>query len=204
MLSNCGTERRVSRRRSMLAIVAGVLALTVLTAAPAAAEDETHCVLDVLDVLLDGEFIMSEPVCFATFDEAMNFIGAGDIGIESGRQLFAEKPALNSGFSRTAAADPDMSKTNGSSFIIGIHFKGSGGTGSSVSITGSSCSGGYWNASSSWRNVITSSYNGCGRLAHYSQLNISGSRYDTVTVGQTDTIYGSMDNNTESVRYLSG
>lgn len=205
-------DRRGSRARRAPAIILsiGALLTSLLIATPALAdeaEEESHCVIDVLDVLLGGEFVTSEPVCFPTFEEAMAFIGAGDLGLDSGEQLFMETPSLDGSFDRARpvrAQKPVMERPTASSsnWIIGIHFKGRGGSGSSISVTGSSCTGGYWNASSSWRNVISSSYNGCVRLAHYSQRNLNGSRYDTYGAGQTDSIYGSMDNNTESVRYL--
>ncbi len=208
MLSPCEAGRRFRRHVRSSALGAIVLAASLLVTPAAVADEETHCVINVLDVLLDGEFVVSDPVCFGTFAEAMEYLGAGDLGIQSGPELFAEQPRLDGRFARgTAVSRSDAEATptpqGGYSSIIGIHFKGRGGSGSSVSISGSNCSGGYWNASSSWRNVISSSYNGCVRLAHYSQPNISGSRYDTYGVGQTDSIYGSMDNNTESVRYLS-
>lgn len=154
--------------------------------------------IDVLDVLLDGEFVVSEPVCFSSFDEAMAFVGLGSV--KTGSSLLKQRPNLSAPTPRAVGGNT----TNGSSnYVIGIHFTGRGGTGSSITVAGSSCSGGFWNASSSWRNVISSSYNGCARLAHYSELYVSGSRYDTRTVGQTDSIYGSMDNSTKSISYHS-
>lgn len=201
MLSTCDEGSRAGRGLRGSVLVALMLALSVVMATPAAADDETHCVIDVLDVLLDGEFVVSQPICFATLGEVMEYIGAGDIGVEDGPDLFAQAPALNARYARQPATSTESSTSYSS--VIGIHFTGRSGTGSSVTVTGSNCSGGYWNTSSSWRNVISSSYNGCLRLAHYSQPSISGTRYDTYGTGQTDSIYGSMDNNAESIRYLS-
>lgn len=193
------------------AVALAVAASPIIAPAPAVAETETqtHCVLEVLDVLLGGEFVVSAPTCFPTFQEAMAFVSGGALTLNSGKELFAAGPDMSKSF-RTAGKRGTVdgrrtaNTTSGtSSFVIGIHFTGRYGSGSSVTLTGTNCSGGYWNASAAWRNVISSSYNGCARLAHYSELYISGSRYDTRTSGQTDNIAGYMDNRTKSIRYLS-
>jgi hypothetical protein len=202
---------RPSRRFARLSPLLAVAMLVALIAVPAtgnAAEPdtETHCVLDVVGVLTGGEFVTSDPVCFDTFERAAAFAGMGRFQFTSGAELMGVRPDLSEPVRavRTPLHGRSMAATTASSsFVIGIHFTGSRGTGSSVTLTGSNCSGGYWNASSSWRNVISSSYNGCARLAHYSELYISGSRFDTRTSGQTDDITGYMDNRTKSIRYLS-
>ncbi len=205
--------RRLVRRCGVLAsailmIVAApgtAMAGGNLTPGEIDAEVETHCVIDVLDVLLGGEFVVSDPICFPSFDEAMAFVGLAPF--ESGEALVKAQPDLTKPIAskqvRRSTEPPASTTASGSSFVIGIHFKNRNGGGSSVTLTGTSCSGGYWNASSSWRNVISSSYNGCARLKHFSELYVSGSRYDTVTAGQTDNIYGSMDNSTKSISYHS-
>ena len=209
-----GTETGALRWQQRTAVVAalvlgaGLLLSVGSAAADPAPEPESHCVLQVLDVLLDGEFVVSAPTCFGSFREAMAFASGGSVAVRSGEELFAESPDMSKGFrldkrSKIDATRRANSTSGSSSFVIGIHFTGSYGSGSSVTLTGTNCSGGYWNASYSWRNVISSSYNGCARLAHYSELYISGSRYDTRTAGQTDNIYGSMDNRTKSIRYLN-
>lgn len=203
--------RGLSIRTAAALIVLFVAASLLIVSGSASAEvdePESHCVLEVLDVLLGGEFVVSAPKCFDSFDAAMAFVSGGALTVNSGKDLFTTAPDMSKAFrtggtrdkaTRTRAANT----TNGtSSFVIGIHFTGRYGGGSSVTLTGTNCSGGYWNASSSWRNVISSSYNGCARLAHYSELYISGSRYDTRTSGQTDNISGYMDNRTKSIRYL--
>lgn len=86
-------------------------------------------------------------------------------------------------------------------FRPGTHFDGYNGSGSSISVQGSSCTGGWWNTPSSWDNRISSSYNGCYRLAHFDSPNKSGDRYDTTGVGQTDNLSAAMSNRTESVAY---
>jgi hypothetical protein len=89
-----------------------------------------------------------------------------------------------------------------SSFTLGIHFDGFNGTGSSISVAGSSCTGGWWNTGTTWANRISSSYNGCARLRHYDLANKGGSYQDTYGAGTTDNL-STMDNRSESVSYHS-
>jgi hypothetical protein len=150
---------------------------------------ETHCVIDVLGELPTGEFIVSEPRCYSTFPQAVADETDGTVRLASGTKgtvLFED--------AETAAAV--------SSFTLGTHFDGANGTGSSISVTGSSCTGGYWNTSASWDNRISSSYNGCGRLRHYDYANKGGSAENTYGAGATDNL-GVLNNRTESVSYHS-
>lgn len=87
-----------------------------------------------------------------------------------------------------------------SSFTLGIHFDGASGSGSSISVTGSSCTGGYWNTPSTWDDRISSSWNGCARLRHWGGPSKTGSYQDTSGVGTTDNLT-TMNNRTESVSY---
>jgi hypothetical protein len=87
-----------------------------------------------------------------------------------------------------------------SSFTLGTHFDGFNGTGSSISVVGSSCTGGYWNTGASWANRISSSWNGCYRLRHHDGPNKTGTYADTVGSG-THNLPSSMNNRTESVSY---
>lgn len=177
---------------------------------------EEHCVLDIVDQLLDGELITAPPICFPTFAEAMDFIGVGGPddplgGITNGAQLMKVRPDLGdpivSPVRIVPAAAPRgewMAVRYSHTRVLGIHFDGRYGSGSSVTVVGSSstaCSGGYWNASSYWRDRISSTYNGCYRLTHYTGRSTSGSAFNTYTRGQTDTLSSWIDNRTESVRY---
>jgi hypothetical protein len=101
-----------------------------------------------------------------------------------------------------AAAATSQGVVSFSSFVLGVHYDGANGTGSSISVMGSSCTGGWWNTGATWANRISSSYNGCGRLRHYDGPNKTGAWEDTTGVGTTDNL-GVMNNRTESVAYLS-
>jgi hypothetical protein len=185
------------RRALILSVLA--LAATMAVAIPASAErarssdvssDEQHCVAAVVGQAADGELLLSEESCYDTFAEAMGDLSAGTV------KLDLETPGA-------AVFDDELIGTLAGSFTLGIHYDGYGGSGSSISITGSSCRGGYWNAYGFWSNRISSSFNGCYHLRHYDYYNKGGSSYNTYTAGQIDNIYGWMNNRTNSVAYYS-
>lgn len=141
---------------------------------------EEHCVVFVVDQTPEGELITSEPVCFASEEIATGF---ADLGL-------------------AATTDLGGAVVASTTFTLGTHYDGFNGTGSSITVVGSNCAGGYWNTSSSWDNRISSSYNGCYRLKHWDYPNKSGPVESTVGIGQTDNL-GFMNNKTESVSYHS-
>ncbi|MEZ5175493.1 MAG: hypothetical protein R2823_04725 [Acidimicrobiia bacterium] len=182
-----------SRTLALAATAAVALALIVesgLASASAEASPdstETHCVVDVIGEEPDGELILSEARCYKTFSEAVSDASDGVVRIPAGAAgaiLFQDE-----GIAEAL-----------SSFTLGTHYDGYNGSGSSISIAGSSCSGGYWNTGTTWRNRISSSHNGCGRLRHYDYANKGGSYQDTYGAGTTDNL-GSLNNRTESVSY---
>jgi hypothetical protein len=159
---------------------------------PAAGEDaaDEHCVVAVVDQLADGELRLTEPTCYDTFAAAMLDAAAGTRAVSSDLE------------GADVVGGDDFAVALAASFTLGIHFDGYNGSGSSISIVGSSCSGGYWNAWGWWRNRINSSYNGCYHLRHYDNPYKSGSSYNTYTGGQIDNL-GWFVNRTESVAYYS-
>lgn len=169
-------------------LLAGVIGATILASAgprpvAQARAGDSHCVMTVNGQKPDGELILSSPKCFDRFDDAYAYASTTTPRLAEGRVAVGSIQPL------------------GGTFTLGTHFDGSNGSGSSISIVGSSCTGGWWNTSTAWDNRISSSYNGCYRLSHYDYPNKAGSRYDTTGVGQTDNIYGGMNNRTESVAY---
>lgn len=141
-----------------------------------------HCVLFVIGQHDTGEFIVSEPVCYRTLQEVDSLAAAGTVAA----------------FGTVDGA----SKTVLASITLGRHFDGLNGTGSSISIVGGSCTGGYWNTSASWDNRISSSFNGCARLRHFDLPNKGGSFQDTSGAGTTDNL-SLLDNKAESISYHS-
>jgi hypothetical protein len=85
-------------------------------------------------------------------------------------------------------------------FTLGRHYDGFNGTGSSISVVGSSCTGGWWNTPTAWDNRISSSYHGCAALRHYDLPSTGGSFQLTTGVGTVKNL-GAMNNRTESVSY---
>lgn len=162
--------------------VAVVLALALVAiAAPVSAAPVEHCVVEVVSQRPDGQLIMSQPTCFRTFGEAS-----------------AHAQALEA----SGASGTSSLITPSSTFTLGIHYDGFNGTGSSITVVGSSCTGGWWNTTTVWDNRISSSYNGCYRLTHHDLPNKGGSSQSTVGAGATHNL-STMSDRAESVSYWS-
>lgn len=173
-------------RTLLAAIAVGLLAL-VASPARGSASEETHCVVHVVGQASSGELIVFQPTCYDTLADAMSVASGGQVTasmVPTGEELVAD-PASGSMLS---------------TFTLGIHFDGANGSGSSISVVGSSCVGGYWNMGATWANRISSSWNGCYRLRHHDSPNKVGTYADTVGSG-THNLPSFMDNRTESVSY---
>jgi len=183
-------------RRTTFVAAIGAIALLSPTITPAAeaavalTEDaeETHCVVEVIGEKASGELIVSEPRCHVSF--------AAAIGDASGGTLVLPPSASGSVIFR----NPDVAAA-ASSFTLGIHYDGFNGTGSSISVVGSSCSGGWWNTGTAWDDRISSTYNGCGRLRHFTNPNMGGAHEDTKGAGTTDNLTSYLNNKADSVSY---
>lgn len=180
--------------RSVVSIFLIVLLVTV-TGAPATAQGigpvadrESHCVVAVMEETTQGELITGAPTCFGDFAEAIGFASGGSLQLgrgTTGDVVFAD----------------DTIAARVSEFTLGIHYADKNGRGSSVTVVGGSCSGGYWNAPSWLANKISSSYHGCGVLTHHDLPDLSGAAYTTSGRGTTQNLPG-FNNRVESVRYL--
>ncbi len=179
--------------RWLMALLVGVAGAATLAPSPAATADtpepETHCVLQVRYQKPDGELVMAPARCFASFAEAVADASGGAVRVDPGTPAAA------------LWTDPDLQVLL-SGFALGTHYDGFNGSGSSVTIRGSSCTGGWWNTSAAWDNQISSSWNGCTRLRHYDYPNKGGASQDTYGSGTTDNL-STLNNRTESVAYLS-
>lgn len=160
---------------AVLSVVVAFVAVPLLSGTER--QPETHCVVFVVDKESDGELIVSEPECFS--DEA-----AADARVVEGHDSWSGSTSVLS------------------SFVLGKHFDGFNGSGSSISVVGSSCTGGYWNTGSTWANRISSSYNGCYRLRHWELPNKNGASENTYGAGTTDNL-GPLNNRVQSVSYHS-
>lgn len=185
---------RVGNDASRLSVtVAFLVALVFSGAGWASAADsprpESHCVRAVIGQLPDGQLILGTERCYDSFMAAALDISDGVVELNpsaTGEVLFTD--------SRAASLL--------GSFTLGTHFDGANGSGSSISIVGSNCSGGWWNTGGSWANRISSSQNGCYRLTHHDYPNRSGASQSTLGSG-THNLSSFMNNKTESVSYWS-
>lgn len=131
--------RYMSRTR-LVPVLFTVLVLGVPAApAGAAAGEGTHCVVEVVERAADGELLTGPADCYPTFAEAMAAGSDGSLRL----------PAATPG--SVVLIDETIAESV-SSFTLGIHYDGASGSGSSISVVGSSCTGGYWNTPSSWAN----------------------------------------------------
>ncbi len=155
-------------------IVALVLLGSVLVAGPpaAAAPAEEHCAARVVAKRSTGELVLSPAVCRSSRTEALQAVGA----------------LATTGYAAQAT------------FTLGVHFDGFSYTGSSISIVGDDCLGGYTNLSSTWDNRVSSTMNGCYRIRHYNGSNKSGSSQTILGAGGN---LSSLNNLTESIQYSS-
>jgi hypothetical protein len=170
-----------------MALVATVLVASLPTVSSMSIQ-ESHCVIVVEGQKATGELVMSDPVCFESFSEALEAATGHAIPPDTvGGDVFT---------------DSVIGQMAGS-YTIGIHYSGYNGSGSSISVVGSSCIGGWWNTPSAWDNQISSSYNGCAVLRYYDYPNASGYLGYTSGVGTTDNLTAGANNKTESVKYSS-
>lgn len=105
-------------------------------------------------------------------------------------------------FSSEAAVDKhlDANSQRSSSNVIGRHYSSTSYSGSTITITGTTCSGGVWYATGSWNNNIESTRNYCGSAGtrFYNSSNCAGS--NRFVTSQQSTL-GWMNNLTSCVRY---
>lgn len=134
------TVRRVAIALSI------VLTTLVFAPSPAGADSEPrssraeHCSMTIIGQKPSGEFIMTRPSC-------------------------ADTPAAAQALDRQAMATEDTAMM---AQVLAIHYKGSNFSGSSLTINGVDCNGGWHNLNSSWTNKVVSTRNMyCLRTTHY-------------------------------------
>ena len=173
--------------------VASAVVVVLMSCAGTATGSEPadeHCVVEVIGQLETGEFVLSDSVCFDTFPEAVSFASSGTVTLES---------------DTTPADLVDLQVIAGvlSTFTLGVHYDGYSGGGSSISVVGSSCSGGYWNTPPAWDNRISSTWNGCYRVTHHDLPDTGGSYASTFGVGSVHNVPSALNNRAESISYWS-
>lgn len=139
-----------------------------------------HCVVEVVGQAKDGEYLLSEPECYSDYATAMASIGLGSD---------VTTPA------RAEAAAASVQST------LASHFDGAGYTGSSFSVSGVDCLGGYINMSAGWDNIVSSTFSWmCPRVRHWTGVNKTGSFQDTVPSGN---LSSPVNNAVSSIQYLT-
>jgi hypothetical protein len=177
-------------KRAVVVVV--LLVVSVVAAAGTASSSpdrEEHCVVEVLDQLESGEFVISDPVCFETFAEAAFAASLGTVRLD---------PGVTPDGLATAPGVVALS-----TFTLGVHYDGYSGSGSSITVVGSNCNGGYWNTTTAWDNRISSTWNGCNRINHHDLPNKGGDSRSTYGAGSVHNVPYPLDNAAESVSYSS-
>lgn len=170
------TVPNIPVRTIVSAVTAVVVALTAPPAS-AASEREQHCVVVAHSIAeldqteADISATAEEPVCFATIEEAADYVPVG------------------------RGEDAVLASTT-----IGWHFTGLNYSGSSVRITGTTCGGGLWYASGSWNNNIESSHHYCGTAPtrFWANSNCTG---DVRNIFSSTSTLHEMNNRTSCVQY---
>ena len=184
----------ISRPRTRTVVAAGAAAATaavvMVPAAPTMAteeSDDSHCVIQIEGVEETGEFITAEPVCFGTLAEALASAGV-DIDPQARINM------------SDVVADDLLATAAASSGPLGIHFDGFNVTGSSITVTGSDCGGGYINLSNAWVNRISSTYNLCPVVRFWDGYDKSGG-FESTSPSQINLV--PLNNAANSVQYAS-
>ncbi len=171
-------ERKQTRNTILATLTIGALALSALPAGAALPAStakepvEKHCVVTVVDDT-DGVLTTGPETCFDTEKEVDAYINGNSIG----------QSAARSG-----------------SNVIGKHFTSTNYGGSSVTVLGTTCSGGVWRPTGGWNNNIESAKHYCGsaRTRFYASSSCSGSGRSIY--GDASSL-GWMNNKTSCVRY---
>lgn len=189
--ATAGTRRRTASlgvrtatAATAAAVLTGAAAAPEAGAAPPPESAGAHCVIEVTGVEADGRMRTAPPRCFATFAEAMGELGLATTGGDVPESVgdLAEVP-------NASAA---------SAGVIGIHYALSNRQGSSISVSGTDCNGGYVNLSSSWVNRVSSTRNFCPKTIFYDGFDKSGTAEAT---GLTALNLGALDNRANSIAY---
>lgn len=124
---------------------------------------EIHCVLHIIGKHEDGEYITEDLGCFPTLAEALS----------------ATHTIPDSKLARLSPALRATVLAAGASTSLGTHYADANRTGSSISVTGSNCDGGYLNLSTDWQNKISSTSGFCPVTRFFDSPSKTGKAEDT-------------------------
>lgn len=171
-----------SRALAVAALTTGTLATAPMAAAQSQDPAEEHCLVNVLGQEANGRYLTDEPTCYPTFAEVLAAIGGGS-GARSARSAVLGAPIF-----------APMSST-----LLARHFDGANQTGSSITVNGVACDGGYVNLSSTWVNRISSATNSCPNVNYYDGFDKTGSSEFTSGLGNKS--LSTLNNAANSVGY---
>lgn len=175
-----------SRTLTITAVAAVAAAAPAGTAGASVEEsEEQHCVVQVVGQEKSGRYLTDEPTCYPTLAEALS--GAGALVPE-----VARSGALTSDQVEVAVASASSN--------LGIHFDGANRTGSSITVAGTTCGGGYVNLSTAWINRISSTINSCAVVNFWNGYDKTGNYEQT---GFTTENLGALNNAANSIGYAS-
>jgi hypothetical protein len=143
---------------------------------------EEHCVVHVLGQEENGRYITDEPTCYPTLAEAL---------------------ADATGYTPASFARQSVGRSidvvTAQSVELATHFDGLNQTGSSITVSGVLCDGGYVNLSSSWINRISSAINSCPNVNYYDGYDKTGT--SQFTSGYGDKNLTTLNNAANSIGY---
>lgn len=171
------------RKTTAIAAVAAVGLGAGYSDAGASEGADEHCVLHVTGVERSGRYLTGEPVCYPTLVEALT---------EAGVPLDASRPGSAFGDIERSGAIASADRT------IGIHWDGLNRTGSSITISGGECSGGFVDLSSAWVNRISSTWNVCPATRFFDGFGKTG---DSQQTGLLTVNLGALNNRANSISY---
>lgn len=67
------TSRRLVIVIGSAMIALGVAVTPAIAQAPISTDGDEHCVVTIIDQAPDGEYLLSDQVCFPTFDESVEY-----------------------------------------------------------------------------------------------------------------------------------
>ena len=153
-----------------------------------------NCLARVIGKAASGELQLSTPTCYATFGDVLQ--SAGYAVADS--KITATQARDQGLIGLASPSGGAVMALGGSGGIIGTHFDGFNYTGSSFSVWGNDCYGGYINLTGFWANRVSSTINGCPAVFHYFWQNMVGTSEATYGFGGN---LSTLNNNSESISY---
>ncbi|MCU1483298.1 MAG: hypothetical protein JWN67_44 [Actinomycetia bacterium] len=163
------------KRVSVSVLLAAVTLLGIVVPTAGAAEGEQHCYVRVIDKKASGELVTTEPSCYATTAQM---------------QQAAYSPPTRL---RQASTQ--------STFPLATHYDAANYGGSSTTVYGSDCLGGWLNTSAYWAANMASTRNGCARVKHFYYQNLGTPVWDTTGTGGN--LNSTLTNHAWSVQYTT-